>query len=682
LTQPKTIAGLSSVTESSPEEISELLTPISRGATGFLDVLPPDISSQKGHGSNLIHVSSLVFLKNEHFFSHWQRFRHWLEEEKESREIYKRLVADQLRYDAGKTSLLRPPDLDFIWQWYQTKQPSKIWGDNIVYGFQHAIDYLTLSQTSYKNEVAFKENERKNEIKRYRRNMVIGVIVGLLILSVVSILAINANNQKSIANRERLIAIKAGEDLAQKNLIAKKLNEDLTESQDSINQIVKELKTKEITINKQNASLIKKSLDLEQSSKTIKEQYKDLETQIKITKAAVIKAEDAQLKEIDATKKAISREKFTDIKNQLFLLVGEFSAIENPLELIPKLNAKVEEYEQISKAVVGTVLPNNTLFQVLNIATSKLEALRNKSSQVFKASAGLRSIANQNGVTICGGDDGQLYLGNGRNKVEIGNRIRAILPFNNGNGSLVATFDGGVYSISSGKDPVKLLNNSSFTPAIALLNSFKNGEFLFASQKELILFSLEKGMINKSMLREKLRAIIPLPNRNSFLLSTQQGLYLWELSGDMEPLVAMGIGEFSSPVTAMALSKNLISFGLQNGKVMVYALNEFLQNRQIKPRARFVNQRSEISRMIFFENKLFSAGLDKSVYFFDLNLDDAASYAVKLVENNSWVWDMLIRKDNNGVDFLYCADEQGYLKKYFIHADDQLKWINNLARGK
>jgi hypothetical protein len=86
--------------------------------------------------------------------------------------------------------------------------------------------------------------------------------------------------------------------------------------------------------------------------------------------------------------------------------------------------------------------------------------------------------------------------------------------------------------------------------------------------------------------------------------------------------------------------------------------------------------------MIFFEDKLFSASLDKSVYFVDLKLENTAAFAVKLVENNSWVWDIIIRKENNGVHNLYCADENGFLKKYYINADDQLNWINNLAKGK
>ena len=101
--------------------------------------------------------------------------------------------------------------------------------------------------------------------------------------------------------------------------------------------------------------------------------------------------------EVFATKKAKTREEFSNIKNQLFLLVGEFLANENPLELIPKLNSKINEYNEISNEVVGTIQPNNTLFQVLNIATTKLEALRNKSSQILKATAGVRPISTQNG---------------------------------------------------------------------------------------------------------------------------------------------------------------------------------------------------------------------------------------------------------------------------------------------
>ena len=171
-------------------------------------------------------------------------------------------------------------------------------------------------------------------------------------------------------------------------------------------------------------------------------------------------------------------------------------------------------------------------------------------------------------------------------------------------------------------------------------------------------------------------------DQNKFLLSTQKGLYLWKTSGEIESLIQLGNGEFSNPVSAMTLSRNIISFGFQNGKILLYNLSEFLQNVKVNPKEKFVFHRSDITKMLFFEDKLFSASLDKSVYFVDLKLENSAAYAVKLVENNSWVWDIIIRKENNGVDFLYYADENGNLKKYFVNADDQLNWINNLVKNK
>jgi hypothetical protein len=235
--------------------------------------------------------------------------------------------------------------------------------------------------------------------------------------------------------------------------------------------------------------LVKKSSDLEKSSITIKEQYKNLEAQIKETKVAVTKAEIAKEKEVVATKKAKTREEFSNIKNQLFLLVGEFLAIENPLDLIEKLNSKIKDYNEISKEVFGFIQPNNTLFQVLNIATTKLEALRNKSSQILKATAGLRTVSNQNGNFLCGGDDGYLYTGSGKNKIDIGDRIRVALPLKNESVTLVGTFTGGVFAINSGKAPTKVLNSSTNMPAVAILNAFKTGEYLLATQNELVLFT-------------------------------------------------------------------------------------------------------------------------------------------------------------------------------------------------
>jgi hypothetical protein len=84
--------------------------------------------------------------------------------------------------------------------------------------------------------------------------------------------------------------------------------------------------------------------------------------------------------------------------------------------------------------------------------------------------------------------------------------------------------------------------------------------------------------------------------------------------------------------------------------------------------------------MEMFKGKLFSASLDKSVQFVDLSLPNPNSFVVKLVENNSWIWDISIQQNKNGVDYLLCADENGSLKKYFITAEDHLTYINDLAK--
>ena len=49
------------------------------------------------------------------------------------------------------------------------------------------------------------------------------------------------------------------------------------------------------------------------------------------------------------------------------------AASENPLELITKLNAVVTNYNAFSLKVEGLVLPNNSLFKLLNLASRKLE---------------------------------------------------------------------------------------------------------------------------------------------------------------------------------------------------------------------------------------------------------------------------------------------------------------------
>lgn len=680
LTQPQTLAHLSSICEASVDEISLLLNDLFGGERKFLEILPPNVSMLHGNSTKFYHRNSLVFLKNENIFIYWDRFRTWLEQEKESRDIYKRLITDQLRYDEGKTSLLRPPDLDFLWQWYQQKQPSKIWGEFLVPGYQNAIDYLTLSHSTYKNELLVKENARKDEKKRYRRNMLIGVVVGLVIISVVSTLAINANNEKRIADRERLIAIKAQEDLAKKKLIADQLNSDLSESKDSINQIVNELLTKEKTIKIQNVDLIRKGSLLEKSASTIKDQNQSLITKIKETEVAKSKAEVAKEKEIVATNKATDREKFSNIKNDLFVLTGEMAAAENPLELIANLNAVVNNYEAFSLKVEGVVLPNNSLFKLLNLSSRKLEINKNIPSQLIKSNAGLRSVVANSGGFLCVGDEGKLFKNTQQNVSGIGQRVRTLLPLKGENGTLLGAFNGDVYAIYPGKPLAKIVSSSSEKPAVSLLNSFQNGTYLLAGQNELTLFSLEKGVLSKSLLKDDLLAIYPVPGRGEFLISTRKGLYTWKPGEEVNLLLSVNKGEFTQLVSAIEISENIIAIGCKNGKILLFPLNAFLQNPEMIPSQTFVYHNAEITKMELFNGKLFSASLDKSVQFVDLSLPNPKSFVVKLVENNSWIWDISIQQNKNGVDYLLCADENGSLKKYFIKVEDHLNYINDLAK--
>ena len=93
--------------------------------------------------------------------------------------------------------------------------------------------------------MAFKENARKNEIRRYRRNMLIGIILGLIILIIVSSLYLNALREREIAERA-----KANLDKEKKRI--EKLNASLQQTKDSLDgslaereKYVKELLNKE-----------------------------------------------------------------------------------------------------------------------------------------------------------------------------------------------------------------------------------------------------------------------------------------------------------------------------------------------------------------------------------------------------------------------------------------------------
>lgn len=676
LTQPHTVSHLSAVCEVSPNDMAPLLLSFTGGEEGFLEILPPD--STGGSLPGTLHPESLVFLKNENLLLPWERFRNWLGSEKESRDIYRRLVADQQRYAEGKTSLLRPPDLDYIWNWFIETRPSAAWGEIVAPGFQHAIAYLQESHTAYLNEVSTRENARKEQIRRIRRNMAVGIVAGLLIIAVVSGLALKAEQDRRQAVVARNDANKAKEKAVeeQKKALVASLAESEAKKQAQAERT--------LALEARDAANLAKDRALE-AQKAEKKATVAAENQRQVAIRAKDVADQERVKAVEARNdadkaslEASSRERFTQVKNELFVLSGQLAATDKVGPLIPRLRETAQDYNELSMKVEGSILPNNTLFQALRMAARKLEAEQGKSTRILQSGAGLRTVQEYKGTLFSAGDEGIIFGGVDMLGRISRDRIRTLLPTSSG--VLAGTFSGQVIDIQQGGGNRALGSASSGTPAIALLPGGPDGSYLLATQRELAFFSREKGITARTGLRESLLSLSPLPNRNRWLLATTKGLYLWgDPAREPQSLLSYGQGAFSHPVTAVAASGQWIAFGLKNGKILVFSLAQFLENPYRPANQDFTYHRAEITKMFFYQGLLLSGSLDKSIQRVDLQLASPASHVVRLTENESWIWDITMQEDKQGAVFLISADEGGNLRRHFIEASDFLNYINKLA---
>jgi WD40 repeat protein/energy-coupling factor transporter ATP-binding protein EcfA2 len=145
---------------------------------------------------------SIIDLSHESLMRLWNRLRDWVDDEAESVQMYLKLSEASAMFQQGKTSLLRPPELQLAINWRNSHKPTLSWAVRYNPAFERAMAYLRTSEKSYLEEEQKKIRLQKSRIKRSR---IISIILG-----VSSIIAIGfmlfAFVQKMTAERQSMIA--------------------------------------------------------------------------------------------------------------------------------------------------------------------------------------------------------------------------------------------------------------------------------------------------------------------------------------------------------------------------------------------------------------------------------------------------------------------------------------------
>jgi len=159
--------------------------------------------------------NSIIEISHESLMRIWQRLRNWVDEEADSAQMYKRLSDAAEMYQIGKTGLWRPPDLQLALNWQIKQKPTRIWAKRYNPYFERAMVFLETSKTAYESEQKSKELLQKRMLQRTK---MVAIILGIaFIIAIIFfvfgwIKKIDADNQREIAERNRIEAVENARD--------------------------------------------------------------------------------------------------------------------------------------------------------------------------------------------------------------------------------------------------------------------------------------------------------------------------------------------------------------------------------------------------------------------------------------------------------------------------------------
>jgi hypothetical protein len=163
---PSSISTLKSVIQCSSEELFNVIERFRVPSRSF--VTPrQDI---------LLNEESIIDLSHESLMRLWTRLRDWVDNEAASVQMYLRLSEASAMYQQGKTSLLRPPDLQLGINWREQQKPTLAWAQRYEPAFERAMVYLRTSEKEYLDEEERKIHLQKRHI---RRTKIVAMILGV-----------------------------------------------------------------------------------------------------------------------------------------------------------------------------------------------------------------------------------------------------------------------------------------------------------------------------------------------------------------------------------------------------------------------------------------------------------------------------------------------------------------------
>jgi hypothetical protein len=154
--RPTRFGVLCRLTGATSEEVTNVLNVFRKPSRSF--VMPPLHEGLDEH--------TVIDISHESLMRIWERLVAWTDEEVQSAQLYRRLSETAALHLAGKAGLWNDPDLQSALDWKEREKPTEEWAE--LYGghFDHAMDFLSASQTHRDKEVQDIEDRRRRELQQ------------------------------------------------------------------------------------------------------------------------------------------------------------------------------------------------------------------------------------------------------------------------------------------------------------------------------------------------------------------------------------------------------------------------------------------------------------------------------------------------------------------------------------
>lgn len=703
--RPQTVRDIVEKRELDRRDLIKLLTRFKQEMPGVLDVVEPFQRNVTHFMEWNLSDHAIVNLNNAYPLRDWARLEGWIEEERRAEAMYLRLSNAALMFEQEQTGYLRPPELDNFLNWWEDYKPHKGWTEqfNSLYDVTH--EYLRKSRDTHVEELERREAARVEELRKARKRMLIGIVVGAisLIAAVVALFFYRyAQEQSRIAINEKKIADAATDTAkvaltraqqAEKNA---KLNAEIAE------------RDRALAVEQQNKALAAK-LEADRQKTIAQAEEKRADESAAAAKKTAEKnrvladtATAMAQRELVASRKATYRALYEKAGKEIVNLLNEartseFETRESKVEFIREVSDLYQAYDSSSRFVNnGVVMPNDNLFQLLSMANAMVRVDMKGNATAMREivnlrGKGLRDVDIHAGSRVAAvGDQKQLILydlpGGKQQSLTVGDnnsRIRSVSFIDRERVALL-NVTGTVYQYNLTKNAVEMRSDFGKTPGQLGGLVATSGRIFAVRDGKLTVQRVSDPKFTESDIRNVDR-IFRLSGTN-LMVSASDGLHILN-AATLQHAKVGGTGILSR-VTAVAEGPGRIFLGNEGGSIMSYNANAGQTNLVPSWPSSIQAHKTRVTSLHHEpgQAQLFTAGMDMTskIYQLDLpSMKDVVGSVVTLNGFRKWIWDFEMVPTPQGAE-LFSVDEEGALRRWVtkpseIHRQLQ-EWLKKEPR--